>query len=166
MKALLAIPIMGLVVIVQSAIFSRINVLAGCPDLVLLVVAGWGLQPNARYGWIWAGLAGLMVGYVSGVNMVVMLIGYLLVMGLAQLVRRLVWQAPLLAMFAVTGLGTLAMLLITYVSLWIQGSQLVLGEVFIQIILPSLLFNLLLSLPVYPVMHDLSLWIHPSEMEV
>ena len=63
MTILVSLPVLGLALIIQTAILSRINLLSGCADLLLLLVAGWGLQPNARFVWIWAGLAGLRVGY-------------------------------------------------------------------------------------------------------
>lgn len=165
MTVLVSLPVLGLALIVQTAILSRINLLSGSADLILLILAGWGLQPNARFVWIWAGLAGLLIGYVSALPMVVTVAGYLLVMGLARLLQRRIWQAPLLAMFTVTFAGTLVMQLLSYLSLWFLGNSLPLGDVFIQVILPSTLLNLLLSIPCHALMRDLAVWLHPQEVE-
>ena len=165
MTVLVSLPVLGMALIVQTAILSRINLLSGSADLLLLLLAGWGLQSNARFTWIWAGLAGLLVGYVSALPMVVPVAGYLLLMGMARLLQRRIWQAPLLAMFVVTFAGTLVIQLLSYVVLWLQGDSIQIGESFIQIILPSILLNLLLSIPCHALMRDLAGWLHPKEVE-
>jgi hypothetical protein len=153
MAALVSIPVLALALIIQTAILSRINLLSGSADLILLIVAGWGLQVRSRSAW------------VSALPMFVPVAGYLLTMAVARLLQRRIWQAPLLAMFAVTFAGTLAMQLITYVTLWLLGSPLPLGDSFSQIILPSILLNLLLSIPLHALMRDLARWLHPREAE-
>lgn len=165
MTVLVSLPVLGLALIVQTAILSRINLLSGCADLLLLLVAGWGLQPHAKFVWIWAGLAGLLVGYVSALPMVVTVAGYLFVMGTAHMLQRRIWQAPLLAMFAVTFFGTLIMQLLSIATLWLLGTPIELRNAFIQVILPSTLLNLLLSIPCHALMRDLAIWLHPQELE-
>jgi cell shape-determining protein MreD len=118
-----------------------------------------------KAGVIWAGLAGILVGYVSALPVVVPLAGYLLVMGLARLLRRRIWQAPLLAMFTVTFIGTLVLQLLSYISLRLLGNPLPLGDSFSQVILPSMLLNLLLSIPIHALMRDLARWLYPKEVE-
>ena len=166
MAILFSIPVLGLALIIQTAIVSRINLLAGSADIVLLIVAAWGLQPHVKWPWVWAVLAGILVGYVSGLPVFIAPAGYLLVMGMAQLMQRRVWQAPLLAMFAVTFVGTLVMQVMTYVTLWSGGSSLSPGEVFLQVTLPSILLNLFLSIPIHALMRDTARWLYPAESEV
>jgi hypothetical protein len=166
MAILFSIPVLGLALIIQTAIVSRINLLAGSADLLLLIVAAWGLQPNVKWPWIWAVLAGALVGYVSGLPIFIAPVSYLLIMGMARLMRRRIWQAPLLAMFAVTFAGTLLMQAITYVTLWLADNHLPLGEVFLQVTLPSILLNLFLSIPIHALMRDAARWLYPAESEV
>jgi cell shape-determining protein MreD len=166
MAILFSIPVLGLALIIQTAIVSRINLLAGSADIVLLVVAAWGLQPNVKWSWVWAVLAGMLVGYVSALPVFIAPVSYILVMGMARLMQRRVWQAPLLAMFAVTFVGTLMMQVITYVTLWLLGNQLAPGEVFLQVTLPSILLNLFLSIPIHALMRDTARWLYPAESEV
>ena len=163
MDILFAIPVLVLTVILQTAIVSRINLLAGSADLILLIVAAWGLQPNVKWAWVWAVLAGALVGYVSGLPFYVAPLSYLLVMGLARLMQRRVWQAPLLAMFAVTFAGTLVMQFFSFAVLWLAGHSLAPKEVFLQVMLPSSLLNLLLSIPIHALMRDSARWLYPAE---
>ena len=160
---LVAIPVLVLAVILQTSIASRILLLSGNADLVLLVLAAWGLQERVRGAWIWAVLASLLVGMVSGVPWYIYLIGYLSVIGLARLLVHRTWQAPLLAMFALTLIGTLELLMLTFIQLRIVSVPLTLGEVFPQIVLPTLLLNLLLSIPIHGLFHDLARWLYPEE---
>jgi cell shape-determining protein MreD len=161
---LVAIPVLVLAVILQTSIASRILLLSGNADLVLLVVAAWGLQERVRGAWIWGMLASLLVGMVSGVPWYIYLIGYLSVVGLARFLVHRTWQAPLLAMFAVTLIGTSELLMLTFIQLKIANVPLALSEVFLQIVLPTVLLNLLLSIPIHGLFHDLARWLYPGEV--
>src|ERR1035437_1741913 len=141
---LTAIIVLGLVMMLQISIASRIMLLSGNVDLLLLVVAAWGLQERVRAAWIWGLVASLLAGLVSGVPWYIYLIGYLSVVGVARLLVHRIWQAPLLAMFAVTFIGTLELLMLTFVQRTIFEVPLSLSDVFPQIILPTVLLNLLL----------------------
>ena len=161
---LVAIPVLILTIILQTSIASRIMLLSGNADLVLLVVAAWGLQERSRGAWIWGVLASLLVGMASGIPWYIYLVGYLSVVGLARLLVHRIWQAPLLAMFAVTLIGTVELLMLTYIQRMILNVPLVLNEVIPQVVLPTILLNLLLSIPVHSLFHDLAGWLYPKEV--
>jgi cell shape-determining protein MreD len=160
---LTAIPVLGLVIMLQISIVSRIMLLSGNVDLLLLVVAAWGLQERVRAAWIWGLVASLLAGLVSGVPWYIYLIGYLSVVGLARLLVHRIWQAPLLAMFAVTFIGTLELLMLTFVQRTIFAAPLSFSEVFSQVVLPTVLLNLLLAIPVHALMRDLAGRIFPEK---
>jgi rod shape-determining protein MreD len=161
---LAAIPILGLAVILQTAIIERINLLNGAADLVLLIIAAWCLQERARGAWIWGVFAGLLVGFVSGLPWYVPLTGYLIIVGLARLLAHRVWQAPLLAMFTVTLMGTMVLLMITYMERTLLEVPLLFNQSFVQIILPSILLNLLLAIPIHSVIRSLVNRLYPEEV--
>ncbi len=161
---LVAIPILGLAVMLQTSIIGRINLLNGAADLVLLILAAWGLQERVRSAWVWGAAAGLLVGFVSGVPWYVYLVGYLAVVGMARLLAHRVWQAPLLAMFTVTLIGTMVLLMLTYVERSLLEVSLAFNLSFVQIILPSVLLNLLLAIPVHALIRDLANRLYPAEV--
>jgi rod shape-determining protein MreD len=161
-RNLIAFPLLALVVIVQSAVISHITLLAGYADLMLVVLAAWALKAEASSAWLWAVLGGIMVSFVSGLPWPVTMFGYLFVVLVAQLLRRRVWQAPLLAMFSVTFLGTLIMDLITLLVLNLLGTPLPIGDSLGLIVLPCMLLNLLLAVPVYVMIRDLAQWVSPA----
>jgi len=162
MRNLVAAPVILLAVMVQSAIVSRIYLLSGIADLPLVMLAAWALQGEVNTAWHWAVAAGLLVGFVSGIAWFVPVIAYLIVIILAQLLQRRVWQAPLLAMFVVTFLGTIVLYLLSFATLRLSGVPLELSDTLGLLALPGLLLNLLLAIPAYAVMRDLSRWVHPS----
>ncbi len=163
MRNIIAFPLLGLAVILQSSIVSQVVLLSGYADLPLILLAAWALQERVQSAWHWALLATVMVGFVTHLPWIVILIGYLAVVSMAQLLQRRVWQAPLLAMFSVTFAGTLCMQMLTYFYLTLTGTPLPLGDVLGLVTLPSLLLNMLFAIPVYVFMRDLARWVYPSQ---
>lgn len=166
MRNLIAAPVILLAVMMQSAIVSRVYLLSGIADLPLVMLAAWALQEEVKTAWHWAIATGLLVGFVSGIAWFVPVISYVIVVMLAQILQRRVWQAPLLAMFVVTFLGTIVLYLLSFAVLRVAGVPLPLSDTLGLLTLPGILLNLLLAIPGYAVMRDLSRWVYPaSEVE-
>jgi len=162
MRNLIAAPVILLAVMMQSAIVSRVYLLSGIADLPLVMLAAWALQEEVKTAWHWALATGLLVGFVSGIAWFVPVISYVIVVILAQILQRRVWQAPLLAMFVVTFLGTIVLYLLSFAILRLSGVPLPLSDTLGLLTLPGILLNLLLAIPAYAFMRDLSRWVHPS----
>ena len=162
MRNLIAVPVIIMAVILQSSVVSRITLLSGYADLPLILVAAWAIQDQVDTEWHWAVAAGALVGFVSGVNWVVPVAGYLLVVGLAKVLQLRVWQAPLLAMFSISFLGTIVLDALSYGALRLSGVPVPFQDAFGLQTLPRVLLNLLISIPVYAVMRDLAHWTYPS----
>ena len=163
MRNLIAFPLLGLAVILQSSAVSQVKLLSGYADLPLVLVAAWALQERVESAWHWGALTCLFVGYISSLPFPVVLIGYFGVLLLARLLQRRVWQAPLLAMFSVVFLGTLFFHLLSFLVLRFLGTPFAFGDVIGLITLPSLLLNMLLAIPMYAFMRDVSYWVYPIE---
>lgn len=162
MRNLIAAPVILLAVILQSAVISRIYLLSGLADLPLVMLAAWAMQEDVDSSWHWAIAMGLMVGFVSGIPWFVPVVSYVLVVALAQMLHKRVWQAPLLAMFTITFLGTVTMNILSFAVLRISGTSMPVEDVLGLLILPGVLLNMLLAIPVYAVMRDLARWVYPS----
>jgi rod shape-determining protein MreD. len=162
-EILVAIPVLGLAIILQTSIIGRINLLNGQADLLLLILAAWSLQERVRSAWVWGVAAGLLVGFISGVPLYIYMVSYLVLVGLGRLLAHRVWQAPLLAMFTVTFIGTLELLMLTYVERSLFEVSLEFNLAFVQIILPSILLNMLLAIPVHALIRGLANRLYPAE---
>jgi cell shape-determining protein MreD len=161
---LVAIPVLGLAIMLQTSIVSRMKLLSGNADLILLVLAAWGLQERVRGVWVWGVAASLLVGVTSGVPWYIYLVGYLAVVGVARLLMHRIWQARLLAMFAVTLIGTLGLLMLMFIQRTLFEVPLAFSEVFSQVVLPSILLNLLLAIPVHALIRNLANRLYPAEV--
>ena len=163
MRNIIAFPLLLLAVILQSAVVSQIQLLSGYADLLLLVLGAWALQKRVKSAWLWAALGCAMLAFVSNMPWPVLVIGYFAVVLVAQTLQRRVWQAPLLAMFSVVFIGTLFMNLLSFTVLRLLGTPFVFADVIGLITLPSLLLNMLFSIPIYTFMRDLARWVYPAE---
>ena len=76
-----------------------------------------------------------------------------------------VWKAPFLAMLAATFVSTIIAQIISLASRLVMGISLPILDAFNLILLPSLLLNLILAIPVYSIMHDMANWLYPEELE-
>jgi rod shape-determining protein MreD len=162
MRNLVAVPVILLCVVLQSAVISRVYLLSGIADLPLVMLAAWSLQEEVDSAWHWAAATGLLVGFVSGIPLAVPLVGYVAIVLLARIFQRRVWQAPLLAMFSITFLGTIIVSLLSLGVLRFAGVPLPISDVLGLLTLPSVLLNMVLAIPVYAVMRDLARWVYPT----
>jgi cell shape-determining protein MreD len=162
---LIAIPLLISLFIVQLAILGNLHILHGSADLVMLAITAWALYGRSKFSWVWAVFGGLLVSYISATPFFAPLAGYLLITGLVQIIKWRVWQTPLLVMFVATIIGTVILHALYVLSMQITGSTLTWNQSFNQVTLPSILLNLVFSLPIYVLIKDLANWIYPTEVE-
>lgn len=165
MDYLLALPVFAFLLMLQTAVISRLQLLHGAADIILLVVAAWALQERVRSGWIWAVVAGVLVTAVTALPLFIPLAGYLLVTFLARVLQRRVWKVPILTMFIVAFFGTMGYQFLSLVALKAMGVPLGWLESLTNVIMPSALLNLLFALPVYALVSDLAHSVHASEVD-
>jgi len=164
-KEIIALPILAFTLIVQMAIASRIPLLSGYADLMLIAIAAWSVQRRVETAWHWAILSGLFVGLTSALPLAVPLVGYLLMVAFARALVRRIWQAPLLALFVIVFLGAMIFHLLSFFVLRLAGNPTSLADTLSFVTLPSLLINLFLALPAYPIFRDLSIWVYDAAEE-
>lgn len=163
MRNLIAFPLLSLAVILQTSVVSQVQLLSGYADLLLVLLAAWALQDRADTAWHWGAVACLFAGFITKLPIPAVIIGYFGVIFFARVLQRRVWQAPLLAMFSVVFLGTLFFHMLSFIILSFLGTPFIFGDVMGLITLPSLLLNMLLAIPMYTLMRDLSYWVYPLE---
>lgn len=166
MATFIAIPVIGALAILQAGLISRLPLLHGTADLVLLMVVAWALQKRVETAWQWCIIGGLVVNIISAVPFGMPLLGYSLTTALALALRRRIWQVPILAMFLVTFVGTLITQGITLLALRITGVPIPVPAALNLVILPSVLLNLLLSVPIYFLAGELAGWLYPEEIKI
>jgi hypothetical protein len=162
MRNTIAIPLLGLAVIIQSTLAGHFSLLSGQVDVVIVLLVAWALQEGVTTAFHWAFLASVMVGLISKMPWFVYAGGYFGIVLLAQLLQRRVWQLPMLAMFSVTFFGTVLMHVLSYGFLDLTGAPISFADALGLVTLPSVLLNMLIAIPCFGIMRDLAHLVYPS----
>lgn len=165
LSVLIAIPILGALIILQTVIISRFPLLHGTADLVMLAIIAWALQKRVQTAWHWAVIGGLMASFVSAIPFFTPLIAYLVATGLALVLSQRVWQLPILAMLITTVAGTIVLHTLSLAALRISGVLISILQGLNIITLPSLILNLLIAVPMYAIFSELAKLMYPQELE-
>ncbi len=163
MGLILSVPILLFLLILQTTIVSEIRLLHGAADLILVWLAAWGLNSKDYSGYLLAFFAGGLASYVSALPWYVYPSAYLIVIAIAQYVSRRLWQSPLLSMFAITLAASVLLYLISMAGLRINGTIYAWQVSLTNVIVPSVLLNLLLAIPVFAVGRDFAGWVFRNE---
>ncbi len=166
MPVLIGVPVLVFTLVLQTTAFSRLPLLYGTADIMLLVLLAWMLNENVKHGWEWVVMGGLMVSFVSALPLMIPLWSYSISAGLAFWLKKRIWQTPVLAMLVSAFFGTVIFHILSAIVLQFSGSEISLLESFSLIILPSVFWNLILAVPVHTFVSELADWLYPREVEI
>ncbi|HEY61215.1 MAG: hypothetical protein J7L73_05440 [Anaerolineales bacterium] len=165
MSTIISIPIFIGLVILQTSIINQMPLLQGTPDISMLVLIAWSLLSKDNSAWFWGLFSAILIGFVSTLPLLVYLISYLSIVEITLITKRQVWQKPYFTMIIITFVGTILTHFLSYLMINLTHSTLPLMDTINLITLPSLLLNLLLSIPIYALIQDVSETIFPTELE-
>jgi rod shape-determining protein MreD len=162
---LLGLPIIAFLVIVQTSIISRLNISFGQADLVMLFILAWCLQDKNRVGVWWAVAGGIMMSFVSAVPWYAYLIGYVMIAIISKVLQKRLWNIPILTMVVLSFIGTMIVLVISFVFVSVTQIQLPIHDSLVKVILPSSALNMILSIPIFIIVRDLVNMVYPADVE-
>jgi rod shape-determining protein MreD len=165
MAELLYYPILILLLILQMVVGRDIHLIGGTADLILLWLICWGLHKQGKNVWFGAAFSGLILSIASEAPWYAYFLVFFFAAGFSRFFSKRFWQNPLIALFIVTFVCSLAEYIIVFIVLRFSGNNLVWATSLTHVIIPSVFLNLLLALPVYAIVHDMSRWVYPSEVE-
>ena len=163
MTAILSIPILGFISILQSAVISRLPLNRGTADLVLIVLVTLALQKSITYTWQWSIVGGMFIDFLSGLPFGVFTASYLIATAIALFLRDRIWRYSFLMQLLVVFIGTIISHSLATLILIFQGVSLEITSVLQVITLPSIILNFMLSLPVYIIIQDIIQQVIPQE---
>jgi rod shape-determining protein MreD len=141
--------IVFLAAILQVSIFASVDVGGGSPDLVLVTVVAVALLRGTIYGAATGFVAGLLVDTATletlGLTSLVLTIAGYWIGRYGETTGRDRGHAPLLSVIVVTVLYTVGLLALHVVL----GDDVSARRAFVEGLLPAILFNALLVVPVY-----------------
>ncbi|NOQ38993.1 MAG: rod shape-determining protein MreD [Anaerolineales bacterium] len=163
MSVILSIPVLSFIAVLQSAVVSRLPLNRGTADLMLVVLVAITLQKSVKTAWQWSIVGGLLTDFFSGLPFGLFTASYLIITGIASLLRERIWRFSFLMQLLVVLSGTLIVHGLSMVVLIIQGSSLQLSTVLQAVTLPSIILNFMLSLPVFIIIQDIIQQLNPPE---
>ncbi len=140
----------------QSSLAPHLSWRGLRPDLVLIFVVSWGLIRGVREGAIWGFIGGISLDLLSASPLGLSAIVLTLMGLLAGIARRGLYRRNLLFPLAAILLATLiynSLFLLAWRSL---GHTVAWSGAFSYLFPPSVLLNMLLTLPLYPFLF----WLH------
>ena len=147
----------------QVSIFGRITLFHGTSDILMLFMIAWSINDRTKYSWIFAIISGLIMSYISAMPMNGYLWMYLFIWAIIRFIKKKVWEMPLVIMLFITIIGTLFTSFGTLALLFLQNASVNYADAFTQIIIPTLILNILFSFPVYAFLNDVVNTIYINE---
>lgn len=160
---LVSLPVMLILSVLQTTAVSRINLLHGAADLVLLAVAARGVREKGENVYIWALVGGLLISLNTAMPLLSPVIPYLFTAFVSRLFHKRLWQSPILSVIGTVVAGTIFQHIFSIILLQISGINLGFIESISSVTVPSLLLNFFFLFPVYVLINDIGNWISPEE---
>ncbi len=154
----LSFPILVVVVVLQSTLVPIIRIGGGGPDLLLMVVLSWTMLAGLEEGLIWAMVGGILQDLVIGLPTGTTALALVILAGLTSFVFGPVGSGNLVIPPIVLAVGTVLYELLLGITLAVLGRLSVMGQVadinyvLTYITLPTLMYNVILILPIFRVM--------------
>ena len=155
---------MALLAIVQSAILPRIPVFGVVPQVLFLMALAWGLLRGLEQGMVWAFIAGIFVDLFSITPLGLSSLAYMLAVGAAVLLQRVLPPRRLIMTVLLAMLATIIYLLVYFVALRLFGFGMSI-DTFLEM-LPVALLHGILILPVYLLMQATIKQLQPRRVEL
>ena len=160
----LSIPVLLFLSVLQISIVSRIQLINGSADLIILSIAAWGIHDRNRSVYFWALIGGLFISITSSMPLFTPIVPYMVVAILTQIFQTRVWQAPLISVVIVVLLGTFFQHLFGLFVLLVDGLELDWTMALQYVTLPTIFLNLLFLIPIQIFFNDLRKWITREQL--
>ncbi|MBN1964744.1 MAG: rod shape-determining protein MreD [Anaerolineae bacterium] len=152
MDAYLSIPVLAVAVIIQSTVMPEIRLGGAMPDLVYLLVLAWSLLAGFERGVTWALVGGVLQDLVSSLPLGTTALSLVLLTFVLSLLVGQVNPRNLIYPAVIAAGGTVVLHGVTLLVLGIAGQALPFLDTLTYVTLPSLVYNLIVMIPLYRVL--------------
>ncbi len=160
----IAIPVMALLAIVQSAILPRFPIVGLTPQLLFIVALVWGNQRGLEEGLIWAFIAGIFVDLFSLAPLGISSLAFMAGVTGPLLLQPILPPRRLLVAMLQAGLGTFIYLSVYAIGLRLFGFGVSVGGLLDM--LPLVLLHAVLIVPVFLLLGATLRVMRPRRVEV
>jgi len=158
-----SLPIMLILSVIQTVAVSRVTLMGGSADLILLATVSWGVSEEDNSVFVWALVGGIFISLISAMPSAAVITSYLVIAGITRVIQIGLWQAPILVILLSSFIGTIVKFIIDIIALQFMGIELNLSTSIKTTLAPNLILNLFILFPVYLIMSDLAKRISPKE---
>jgi rod shape-determining protein MreD len=148
----LSLPLLLVAVILQTTVIPEIRIGGGGPDLVLMMVIAWALLAEIDEAFIWAIVGGILEDLAVGLPTGTTALALVIVVFLVNLVVGNIQRNSIIVPPAVVAIATVLFHLLMLAILNAINRPAQVGTSLIYVTLPTVLFNLILMLPVFRLM--------------
>lgn len=162
MSLQLGVPLLLVASILQAVLLPRLRVLGGQPDLVLLLVLAWCILDKRGEGVVWAFVGGLFLDLFSGAPLGISSLAMVPVAFFVSQVEAQLYRESLVLPVVVAMVGALGFHVLTMVFLrFLADVPMAWTATFTYVTLPSMLFDVILIVPVLQVLSPWHDRLHP-----
>jgi len=162
-QLLISLPVFLILSVIQTVAISRISIIAGSGDIVMLALIAWIVIDEEGNHLGWAIISGFLISILSAMPIVTVFGIYITASILARIARRIFWQSPILALFSTIILATIMKFLIEIFTLQYLGIPAPFVLSLTSVLLPTLVLNIFYTFPIYVLMGDIAHWISPKD---
>jgi rod shape-determining protein MreD len=160
------IPLLALAAILNATVMAEIRIGSGAPDLVFLLVVSWALLSGAQEAMLWAVIGGVLQDSLSLAPLGSSALGLVIVAFVADTLFGEVSHNNIIIPPLVTAVGTVVYHLGILLVLALVGIAVPLGDGLLYVTLPTLIYNLILILPVYRAVGLAHRWLTPRQVRL
>lgn len=152
-----------IIAMLQLGIFSYIQILAGKVDLLMLGVIAWIIQKktNLMDTIIYSAITIFFIYLISAEPLSIILGLYSIIVMVVFWSKNNIQQLPIVSMLIFSVVFTFLHLAIFGFYLKLSGLTMSAKDVFQSVILPSMIINLIASIPMFLLVNELQHWVYP-----
>jgi rod shape-determining protein MreD len=160
------IPVLILAAILDVTLMAEFRIGGGAPDLVFMLVVSWALLSTLQEALVWAVVGGVVKDALSVAPLGTSALGMVIVVFLVNSLLGTVRRTNLIIPLPVIAVGTVIYHLAILAVLQIVGYGLPLGEGLLYVTLPTMVYNMILILPVFRTMGLVQQWLAPRRVRL
>ncbi|MDX9849584.1 MAG: hypothetical protein RBT01_03680 [Anaerolineaceae bacterium] len=156
-----------IIAMLQLGIFSYIQILAGKVDLLMLGAIAWVIQKQTGMLdiVIYSGITIFFISLISAEPIGIILGLYSIIAFVVFWSKNNIQQLPIVSMLIFSAIFTFLHLAIFGFYLQLSGLPMTAKEVFQSVILPSMIINLIVAVPMFLLVNELQRWVYPLAEE-
>ena len=159
----IAIPLMAVLAIVQTAVLPHFPIAGVEPQVICLVALAWGLVRGLEDGLVWAFIGGLWSDLFSMTPVGLSSLAFMAAVAAAIVLQQIMPPRRLLVAALMAGLGTFIYLLISLIVLGLLGHGV--SAAGLAELLPLFVLHMVAILPIYLLLQALVRVLKPRRVE-